>query len=498
MGKIKTCYSEGAMNENKKSGIGVWVSGLFGFLAGLFIGLVVLGWGLWPVQWANGTMEILAPEVQEDTLRAAIDSNAYRPDDELARQRYQSLGESGAYVLSQIAAAPEPQSVTDIDAFAAAVGATAAIKNPPPAPPAPVTPELLVGRSISAPLMAGLCVAVLLILLVLLILFLQRRSRKKAADVKAPEAPAELAPAETETVSADTAPVGVVAAAAVSSTAEELPDWVQEAAPESLEEQPSAEFDLLGGEAEQSLSDEDIAAITSSQIGKAEEEEMLPDFLKAVPIAAAGAVAVGALHGEEEETQEIEPVEELAAAEEFPVEGGALVAAAAVEEAVQAEAEVETALPELALETELEETQAEAHAKYSQDIQTVSGIGPVYGEKLRAANVLNPLLLLRNGATTKGRQQIAEDTGISEKLILKWVNYVDLYRIKGVSEAYAELLEAAGVDTVPELANRNPQNLHVKLLEVIEEKRSFREPPTLAMVESWVAQAKKLPRAIHY
>jgi predicted flap endonuclease-1-like 5' DNA nuclease len=106
--------------------------------------------------------------------------------------------------------------------------------------------------------------------------------------------------------------------------------------------------------------------------------------------------------------------------------------------------------------------------------------------------------LLRNGASANGRQKIAEDTGISERLILKCVNLVDLYRIKGVSEGYAELLEAAGVDTVPEMATRNPNNLHAKLLEVIQEKRVYRTPPELSDVESWVAQAKKLPRAIHY
>jgi predicted flap endonuclease-1-like 5' DNA nuclease len=294
----------------------------------------------------------------------------------------------------------------------------------------------------------------------------------------------------------------VVVAAAISEPAEELPEWLQEAAPQGLEEAaaPAEEIDLLGGEAEQSLSDEDIAAITSSQLAEGQDEEMLPDFLKAAPAAAVGAVAAAAFLGEEEEAGEpaeaVEEMEGLETLEELPLEEGGFVAAAIGAEAVE---EVVEAAPEKAATAEeLLETQAEAHAKYSQDIQTVSGIGPVYGEKLRAANILNPLLLLRNGATAKGRQQIAEETGISEKMILKWVNYVDLYRIKGVSEAYAELLEAAGVDTVPELANRNPNNLHARLLEVIEQKRAFREPPTLEMVESWVAQAKKLPRAIHY
>lgn len=467
------------MSENKKSGISGWASGLFGFLAGLFIGLVVLGWWLWPVQWSNGTSEILAPEAQEDFLRAAIDSYAYHPDDALAQQRYDSLGQNGPYTIGVISTEPGAQSATDIQTFAAAVGATEAIQNPPSEPAVSTIPELTRGRAITQPALAGLCAAAALILVALLIFLLLRRSSKKAAKAETIEAAPSPA-VEEEAVSGDTAPIAVAAVAAAEQT-EELPDWVQEAAPEGQEE-----IDLLGGEAEQSLTDEEIAEITSSRLSQADEREMMPDFLKeALPAAAvvgAGAVAVAALTGDEE--AEGEPAVEAETAEELPLAESALVAEAAAEEAEEA--------------VEIEETQAEAHAKFSQDIQTVIGIGPVYGEKLRQADIVSPLLLLRNGATAKGRQQIAEATGISERLILKWVNYVDLYRIKGVSEGQAELLEAAGVDTVPELSTRNPQNLHAKILEVIEQKRVFREPPALAEVQSWVAQAKKLPRAIHY
>jgi predicted flap endonuclease-1-like 5' DNA nuclease len=104
--------------------------------------------------------------------------------------------------------------------------------------------------------------------------------------------------------------------------------------------------------------------------------------------------------------------------------------------------------------------------------------------------------LLEKGATKKGRSELAEQSGITEKLILKWTNHADLARVKGVGGEYAELLEAAGVDTVPELAQRKPENLLAKMTEVNEEKKLVRRLPTVAQVEGWVEQAKALPRVI--
>lgn len=106
--------------------------------------------------------------------------------------------------------------------------------------------------------------------------------------------------------------------------------------------------------------------------------------------------------------------------------------------------------------------------------------------------------LLKAGATKKGRQTLAEKTGISETLILEWVNLSDLFRIKGVGEEYSDLLEEAGVDTVVELAKRVPENLHAKMLEVNEEKKLVRQPPGVKQVQDWVAQAKKLQRKVEY
>ncbi len=131
-------------------------------------------------------------------------------------------------------------------------------------------------------------------------------------------------------------------------------------------------------------------------------------------------------------------------------------------------------------------------------IEDVEGIGPTYGEKLRAAGVSNTDQLLAAGKTKKGRAELAQKTEISESLILKWVNMVDLYRIKGIGSEYSELLEVSGVDTVKELKNRVPANLEKKMTEVNAQKKLTRRVPTLAMVTDWIEQAKKLPAGVEY
>ncbi len=131
-------------------------------------------------------------------------------------------------------------------------------------------------------------------------------------------------------------------------------------------------------------------------------------------------------------------------------------------------------------------------------LEEIEGIGPVYAEKLRAAGIASMEALLKAGATPKGRKELAEKADITGKLILEWVNHVDLFRIKGVASEYSDLLEEAGVDTIPELAQRRPDNLHAKLVEVNAVKELVRQLPSLKMVEGWVEQAKSLPRIIEY
>ncbi len=131
-------------------------------------------------------------------------------------------------------------------------------------------------------------------------------------------------------------------------------------------------------------------------------------------------------------------------------------------------------------------------------ITAIEGVGEVNAKKLEKMGINTVEKLLNMGATPKGRKEIAQGTGIGEKVILKWVNFADLFRVKGIGTQYSELLEAAGVDTVIELSKRLPENLFKKMEEVNQEKELVRRTPTLIEVNKWVAQAKNLPRVINY
>ena len=128
----------------------------------------------------------------------------------------------------------------------------------------------------------------------------------------------------------------------------------------------------------------------------------------------------------------------------------------------------------------------------------IEGIGEVYAAKLESAGIPTVEELLKRAATPKSRDEIATATGISGTLILKWANRADLFRVKGISTQYSDLLEFAGVDTVPELAQRNAANLHAKLTEVNTEKKLVRALPTVEGVAAWIEHAKTLPRALSY
>ncbi len=128
----------------------------------------------------------------------------------------------------------------------------------------------------------------------------------------------------------------------------------------------------------------------------------------------------------------------------------------------------------------------------------IEGVGEASAKKLAKAGIKTTEGLLKHGATSKGRKDIAAKSGVSEKALLRCVNMCDLYRIKGVGEEYADLLEAAGVDTVPELAQRNVANLVAKMADVNKKKKLVRKLPTEKDVTKWVSQAKALPRVVKY
>ena len=128
----------------------------------------------------------------------------------------------------------------------------------------------------------------------------------------------------------------------------------------------------------------------------------------------------------------------------------------------------------------------------------IEGIGEVYGKKLVDAGINTVDALLEKCAKPAGRKALAEETGISPKLILTWTNHADLMRINGVGPQFSELLEAAGVDTVKEFRHRVPANLQPKLEEINNEKNLVNRVPSLKEVENMIQQAKDLPPVMEY
>jgi predicted flap endonuclease-1-like 5' DNA nuclease len=126
----------------------------------------------------------------------------------------------------------------------------------------------------------------------------------------------------------------------------------------------------------------------------------------------------------------------------------------------------------------------------------IEGIGATYAAQLEKAGVASIEQLLQDGASAAGRKKLAADSGISEDKLLEWVNHADLMRINGVGSEYSDLLEAAGVDTVVELATRNAANLHAKMAEVNAARKIVRREPSLSETERWIAEAKTLDRIV--
>jgi predicted flap endonuclease-1-like 5' DNA nuclease len=131
-------------------------------------------------------------------------------------------------------------------------------------------------------------------------------------------------------------------------------------------------------------------------------------------------------------------------------------------------------------------------------ISNIEGIGPAYTSALKSAEIETVEQLLQVGATSKGRAELARKTGVSTKLILRWVNMCDLFRVRGVASQYAELLEAAGVDTVKELRSRNSENLAAAMSKANATKRLVRQLPNSKRISDWIEHAKSLQPIVSY
>lgn len=137
-------------------------------------------------------------------------------------------------------------------------------------------------------------------------------------------------------------------------------------------------------------------------------------------------------------------------------------------------------------------------AELSYPLEDVKGMTKQQADALRAAGVENTDQFLTAAKTPAGRKKLAADTGIEYDAILGLANRADLMRVNGIGEKYGDLLEIAGVDTVPELAQRNPENLRKALEEANGREELVKALPAVSQVANWVEQAKGLGRRLEY
>ncbi len=149
-------------------------------------------------------------------------------------------------------------------------------------------------------------------------------------------------------------------------------------------------------------------------------------------------------------------------------------------------------------EAALTQMDEEGDEEMSYKIDEIEGIGPSYAQKLSAAKIRTTNDLLKYCSSAKGRSTVCETSGVSESQLLKWTNLADLMRVSGIGSEYSELLEAAGVDTIKELRNRNADNLAAKMKEVNTSKKLTRMTPSAKTVQHWIDNAGKLSGVITY
>jgi hypothetical protein len=481
------------MNPKSKTSSFLFLFVTIAFFVGIFIGLVVLGWGLWPVNWTGGSFDTLNLADQQNFLRAAIESYAYNPDAAIAQQRYTALGNQKERVLSDILANPGNLEKADVEKFAdvvksssAPMATSAAVATPGPVTtpvtaPAKSPVTSLLNLVSKGRYMLNICLAagmVIVVVLVILLLFRSRRKKKSAKIEQQSTGPmgpgdagifggissqgqsGEAKPADAKTYT-DTA---IDTAIPVKT---DLPDWLREA---SVDNQPSPTETKIETPSVE-LSDSDIKEITTSKFSTLESKPVTSsdsgEFNQAL-------ISSGAFvpDGPEKSDIKAKPVAQSVKHEPLPVPGEKISVG--------------------------QESQAETMAKFSRDIELTPGIDPEDAKKLRSIGITAPLLLLKKGASPQGRQSIAAGLGVPEMQVLKWVNYIDLLRIKGLTIEDAQMLKTTGVDILVELATRDPENLLEKLVASSKQANPSYKIPSPAQVQNWITQARSLPRIVSY
>lgn len=542
-------------------GCSVFLLMVLAIIAGLALGLLI-GWVVWPVQWTDASPESMRASFRQEWVNMAIDSYSVNQDAALAAERFSYLGASGPADLAVAIASPRGVSRESAVAYASAVGQEVGSGNAPAAPEATTAsfgerllkPPLF-GYVVIA-LFLSLLAIVLLVVLVIRLFGGGKKAPQETAAVIEEAPPAETLPAEAlvepepVTEEREVSAVEAMAAGAVAAGLVAAADQADEVeAPESpaMTEEPvevsavtsevTGEADLpvetrsgsaagilatgavvagLVSQADSSATEDESAAAEAAVVESIVTDEQpveTSEVVRAVEQVASGDAGFDGVVStfqdavQETETEErggagglgaVAVVGAAAAGLDWALEGEADATAETGEQAAVVSSVNEWTAEAAADELTLEEPPKDYLGKYNRQVIDIEGIGEAYAARLAEAGVTTTQSLLQQCATRKGREELADKTGISGKLILEWANHADMMRIQGIGPQWSDLLEMVGVNTVREMALRNAENLYQKLVKTNDEKGLVRQLPTLPQVEDWIEQAKDLPRILTY
>jgi predicted flap endonuclease-1-like 5' DNA nuclease len=442
------------MENSCKPQIPTFVTLVIGLMIGAVFGLVALGWWLWPVKWVNADPSSLNYTAKIQYLRASIEAFGYNQDINLAKERYQALGGDAGPALTLIAQQPGELPDDLITSFSqSVVGLTPAeVATKPPI-------SSSVRKGLSWQLFAVIGVGILTVALVFAWIVLRiRKNALLSGELPAPieEVTEQGAVAEEQSAEPLAIPFSMVL--------------------ETEEQPPAFQEEIV---AQEIIPDETAMTVKLPAEEIMAQEEMPPAVPDITPL----------LFNEEPAIELVaQPTEELSKVVE------------SVEELSVPQVQVDENLITQP-STESTETRQEMDpwlTKLPERLVLMESIGEENAQRLGEVGILTVGQLIKGGAIPKARKAIADRTGIDENLILKWINQIDLIRVRGAGKAYAELLENAGVTSVADFAREDPQNLLQKLIVANEQLKMVSKLPVLSQVTQWVDSARQLEEIVKY
>ncbi len=486
-------------NEKKPNTL---LIGLLWFLLGLVVGLVVLGWWLWPVNWIGGDFSTLQPADQQEYLQTVIEAYSFNSDGAAALKSYISIGQNRDSLLRQLYQSPGYIPQEQIEAFATTVGADLMLTGtiePTTAAPFSESPSNLITSTASKinPGKAALLGFLLLLLIILLII--RNRNKKRRETVIEPVIRTYNTP-NVGSVEPAPSPISETEVSKSDFESRELPDWLKDD-----NQQDDLYINPVGIDLE--LSEEDYDDLSPLESAEFEIEE---DYNEQSPHEAPDLDAgrdtdysspFEAADLEVEEDTDYPPPFEAGDFEvdedtdyTSPFEAADLEVKEdtnfiSLIEAAEYEIEAETKTPLENFENyrvSQGESPEQTYQKFTESIEAIPGLGSDEAQLLKTAGVGVPLLLLKQGSNLEGRQELSERSGIDSVKLLQWIELIDLLRIPELTWEDLRHLESAGIRGIRDLAGSTADTIFVDIRNKALQMDPLFILPSKELIENWI------------